>query len=70
MLIKSVTPQNGEYVKIEYNEDGETYTSTYIRFSPTYWEIDWEDNFIFERVPDCKEQEKLYQEFISQNKLY
>ena len=70
MLIKTVTPQNGEYVKIEYHEEGETYTDTYIRFSPTHWEIDWEDNFIFEKVYDCKEQEKLYQEFISQNKLY
>ena len=68
MKIVSVKPQNGEYVKIEHNENGETFTGTYIRYSPTYWELDWNDDFVFERVPNCHKEEKLYQQFISNRK--
>lgn len=68
MKVVSVAPQNGEYVKIEYNENGETFTNTYIRYSPTYWELDRENNFIFERIYNCHYEEEVYQKFISNRK--
>ena len=68
MKVKSVTPQNGEYVEIEWIEDGETFTTSYLRFSPTSWEIDWEDDFRFEPLHHCHEIEQAYQEFISNRK--
>jgi len=68
MKITSVAPQNGEYVEIEYNENGETFTNSYIRYSPTYWTLDREGDFIFEQIYNCHEEEKLYQQFMSNKK--
>jgi len=68
MKIISVAPQNGEYVKIEYNEGGETFTNTYIRYSPTYWTLDREGDFIFEQIYNCHKEEELYKQFILKNK--
>ena len=65
MKIKSVTPQNGEYVEIEWNEDGETFTTSYLRFSPTCWQIDWEGDDRFE-LYNCHEIEQAYQIYLKQ----
>jgi len=66
MKITSVTPQNGEYVQIQ-NDEGDLIR--WIRFSATCWEVDRDDQFVFERVYDCEDEEKLYQEFISHSNI-